>query len=90
MAAAEREGAERAEAEIERLRAALAEAERKIGHHNEVANTALRAWDVMKAERAEILRIVSAWCVEANNQGGIDAGDLAWRLEQAGHPLPEE
>ena len=38
---------------------------------------------------AEVLRIVSAWCVEANDTGGIDAGDLAWRLEQAGYPLPD-
>lgn len=37
-----------------------------------------------------VLRIVSDWCVEANNIGGVDAGDLAWRLEQAGYPLPEE
>lgn len=35
------------------------------------------------------LRIVSAWCYEANTSGGIDAGDLAWRLEDAGHPLPD-
>ncbi|MCZ1006366.1 hypothetical protein [Streptomyces lydicus] len=35
-----------------------------------------------------VLEIVSAWCVESNDIGGIDAGDLAWRLEQAGYPLP--
>ncbi|MFI0768593.1 hypothetical protein ACH4TQ_27455 [Streptomyces sp. NPDC021218] len=40
--------------------------------------------------RAEVLGIVSAWCIEANDVGGVDAGDLAWRLEQAGHPLPDE
>lgn len=40
-------------------------------------------------ERDAVLRIVSDWCVEANEVGGIDAGDLAFRLEQAGHPLPE-
>ncbi|MFF4479488.1 hypothetical protein ACFY1A_21055 [Streptomyces sp. NPDC001520] len=39
---------------------------------------------------AEVLRIVSAWCIEANDVGGVDAGDLAWRLEHAGHPLPDE
>ncbi|MEU1805863.1 hypothetical protein [Streptomyces sp. NPDC019937] len=39
---------------------------------------------------AAVLGIVSAWCVESNDVGGIDAGDLAWRLEQAGHPLPDE
>lgn len=37
-----------------------------------------------------VLRIVSAWCVEANEAGGVDAGDLAWRLEQAGYSLPDE
>lgn len=36
-----------------------------------------------------VLAIVSAWCVESNDTGGIDAGDLAWRLEQAGYPLPD-
>ncbi|MGW3308155.1 hypothetical protein ACWDG9_16395 [Streptomyces sp. NPDC001073] len=34
------------------------------------------------------LRIVSEWCIESNDCGGIDAGDLAWRLEQAGYRLP--
>jgi len=38
---------------------------------------------------AAVLRIVSAWCVEANDIGGVDAGDLAFRLDQAGHPLPD-
>ncbi|MFH8752975.1 hypothetical protein ACH4GK_17730 [Streptomyces rimosus] len=42
-----------------------------------------------EAARDEILRIVAAWCIEANDIGGIDAGDLAQRLEEAGHPLPE-
>jgi hypothetical protein len=37
----------------------------------------------------EVLRIVSDWCVEANENGGVDAGDLAWRLKQAGYPLPD-
>lgn len=43
-----------------------------------------------EAALAEALRIVAAWCCEANDVGGVDAGDLAWRLEQAGHPLPDE
>ncbi|MEU0808759.1 hypothetical protein [Streptomyces sp. NPDC005970] len=53
--------------------------------------------DKAKAERdrvlaalAGVLGIVSAWCIEANEVGGVDAGDLAWRLEQAGHQLPDE
>lgn len=46
--------------------------------------------DRVAAALAEVLRLVSAWCVEANENGGVDAGDLAWRLEQAGHPLPDE
>lgn len=41
-------------------------------------------------QRDDVLRIVSDWCIEANENGGVDAGDLAWRLEQAGHPLPED
>ena len=40
-------------------------------------------------QRDGVLRIVSDWCVEANEVGGIDADDLAWRLEQAGHHLPD-
>ena len=43
-----------------------------------------------QAAVAAVLGIVSAWCVEANETGGVDATDLAWRLEQAGHPLPDE
>lgn len=43
-----------------------------------------------EAAAAEVLRIVSDWCTEANENGGVDAGDLAWRLEQAGYPLPSE
>lgn len=43
----------------------------------------------MSADAAKILEIVSAWCIEANDVGGVDAGDLAWRLEQAGYPLPD-
>ncbi|MCQ6250879.1 hypothetical protein [Streptomyces malaysiensis] len=46
--------------------------------------------DEEKQRVAEVLRIVSAWCTEANDVGGVDAGDLAWRLEQAGHQLPDE
>lgn len=38
----------------------------------------------------EVLGIVTDWCVEANDCGGVDATDLAFRLEQAGHPLPDE
>lgn len=36
-----------------------------------------------------ILRIFSDWCIESNDVGSVDAGDLARRLEQAGFPLPE-
>lgn len=41
-------------------------------------------------QRDAVLRIVAAWCTEANEHGGLDAGDLAWRLETAGYPLPDE
>ncbi|MGW1071531.1 hypothetical protein [Streptomyces sp. NPDC002537] len=37
----------------------------------------------------QVLRIVAAWCVTANDSGGVDAGDLAWNLERAGYPLPD-
>ncbi|MHB9857664.1 hypothetical protein [Streptomyces sp. YIM S03343] len=40
-------------------------------------------------QRDDILRIVSGWVCESNDTGGIDAGDLTWRLEQAGYQLPE-
>jgi hypothetical protein len=40
-------------------------------------------------QRDDVLRIVSEWCVEANDVGGVDAGDLAWRLERAGYLLPD-
>lgn len=39
---------------------------------------------------AAVLRIVSDWCIEANEVGGVDAGDLAYRLETAGYPLPDD
>lgn len=44
-----------------------------------------------RAERdlATVMRIVTAWCVEYNDVGGVDAGDLAWRLQEAGYPLPD-
>ncbi|GAA2092406.1 helix-turn-helix domain-containing protein [Actinomadura alba] len=41
-------------------------------------------------DAARILQIVSDWCTEANNIGGVDATDLAWRLETAGYMLPDE
>lgn len=44
----------------------------------------------LEDEKRKILTIVSNWCVEANEVGGVDAGDLAFRLEQAGFPLPGE
>ena len=39
---------------------------------------------------AEVLRIVAEWVTESNDVGGVDSGDLTWRLEQAGYPLPDE
>jgi hypothetical protein len=36
------------------------------------------------------LRIVSDWCIEANECGGVDAGDLAFRLTSAGYQLPDD
>lgn len=36
----------------------------------------------------KVLEIVRDWVAEANDLGGVDAGDLTWRLEEAGLPLP--
>lgn len=38
----------------------------------------------------DVLRIVSDVVTEANDCGGVDLNDLATRLEQAGHPLPDD
>jgi hypothetical protein len=38
----------------------------------------------------KVIQVVNDWCVEYNNEGGIDAGDLAWRLEAAGYALPPD
>ncbi|MCP9209522.1 hypothetical protein [Streptomyces cucumeris] len=62
-------------------------------HVRELANSlhdARRQEGLASAALAEVLRIVSTWCVEANEVGGVDAGDLARRLGRAGHPLPDE
>jgi hypothetical protein len=37
----------------------------------------------------DALRIVDEWITEANSLDGLDAGNLIWRLEQAGRQLPE-
>ncbi|WP_435107332.1 hypothetical protein [Nocardiopsis synnemataformans] len=44
----------------------------------------------LEEQQAAILRIVADWCTEYWDVGGIDAGDLEWRLQQAGHPLPTD
>ncbi|MEC4016061.1 hypothetical protein [Streptomyces sp. H27-D2] len=49
-----------------------------------------RGWQRAEQATADVLRIVTDWVVEANDIGGIDADDLVFRLEQAGHPLPDE
>lgn len=61
-----------------------------VQRHAPGALTPHEARQQAEAARDDVLRIVSGWCIESNNHGGIDAGDLAWRLEQAGHHLPEE
>ena len=43
----------------------------------------------LHGDLVEVMRIVTAWCIEFNDVGGVDAGDLAWRLEEAGYPLPD-
>lgn len=42
-----------------------------------------------QASLDDVLRIVAKWYVAVNNGHGLDAGDLVWDLERAGHPLPE-
>lgn len=46
----------------------------------------------MRAEeqRDTLLKIIWEYCTEANEVGGIDAGDLAWRTTQAGFAAPED
>jgi len=38
----------------------------------------------------KVLAVVAEWCNESWEVGGIDAGDLAWRLQEAGYPLPKD
>lgn len=38
----------------------------------------------------EVMGIVGEWCVEANDVGGVDATDLAFRLDAAGYRLPDD
>jgi len=38
----------------------------------------------------EVMSIVNEWCIEANDVGGVDATDLAFRLDAAGYRLPSE
>ena len=35
-----------------------------------------------------VLEIVKEWVIEFNDVGGVDAGDLVWRLTEAGYALP--
>jgi predicted nuclease of restriction endonuclease-like RecB superfamily len=44
----------------------------------------------LEEQQAAILRIVAEWCTEYWEVGGINASDLEWRLQQAGHPLPTD
>lgn len=41
-------------------------------------------------EDGEPVRIAWEFIIESNNSGGIDAGDLAIRLERAGFPCPDD
>jgi hypothetical protein len=47
------------------------------------------ALGLAEARLEQALRIVSEYCVESNDVGGIDATDLAFRFEQAGYKLPD-
>lgn len=69
-------------AEIDAVTAERDDAEGRASAHERMA-------DELRGSLAAVLRIVSDWCAEANSTGGLDAGDLAWRLEQAGYPLPD-
>lgn len=42
----------------------------------------------LEEERNAILRVVADWITEYYDIGGINAGDLKWRLQRARHPLP--
>ncbi|MEU9793799.1 hypothetical protein AB0E27_24755 [Streptomyces sparsogenes] len=69
-------------------RGTLLESERRL--LRAAVDAELADAEAAHAALVEVLGIVTAWCVEANETGGVDATDLAWRLEQAGHPLPDE
>lgn len=43
-----------------------------------------------EAERDKLLEIINEFCIEYNNSGGIDAGDLAYRTESAGFEFPPD
>lgn len=79
-----RKRAEEAEAEVERLEESRG-FWRAFAAKREAERDAARS----EAASADVLHIVSDWCIEANEVGGVDAGDLAWRLEQAGYPFAD-
>ncbi|MGW3196267.1 hypothetical protein ACWDBD_17110 [Streptomyces sp. NPDC001118] len=61
-----------------------------VQRHAPGALTPHEARQRAEKQRDEVLRIVSDWVIESNDTGGIDAGDLTWRLEQAGYQLPAD
>ncbi|KAB8167047.1 hypothetical protein FH609_011630 [Streptomyces sp. 3MP-14] len=59
-----------------------------IQRHAPGALTPHEARQRAEDQRDEVLSIVARWCTAAE-VGGVDAGDLAWDLDQAGYPLPD-
>lgn len=47
------------------------------------------ALGLAEAKLEKALRLVSEYCVESNDVGGIDATDLAFRFERADLKLPD-
>ncbi|MET7924769.1 hypothetical protein ABZT43_12385 [Streptomyces sp. NPDC005349] len=91
----ERERAERAEAEVEQLRAEL-RAARKVEQsdiarltHLEGENARLRATAEPALSLDGALRIVADWHQHANEYGCTDADALAVSLARAGYALPD-
>lgn len=62
--------------------------ERRLAYHDRRVEHARRAGREEAEEALDtVLRLVARWGRQAE-EGLADTGDLVWRLQQAGHPLP--
>lgn len=83
-------------AEILRLRGEVESLTAELEKAQKSRNTAVGTVGALKAELNrtadggvdKVLAIVEEWCCEANDVGGVDATDLAFRLGRAGYSFP--